>query len=970
MIIMTLKKSRRQIHAQTKHSVIIILLSCFFLLPRAWAAETTGTLAGIVHTSSEKELGPFIKNPLLQSTYLSIIAGENTQPLTGATIVVESPSLMGKRGSITDERGYFRLVFLPPGHYTVTVQLAGFATVNRSDVTVSLGRTTSLHFTLKPCPVSESIEVTAASPLIDMKTATTGGTITQRDFSRLPIKRTYQDIAALFAGVDNSLGDFDLTMSGSPSMLDSSGAENNYIIDGFTTTDPYNGTSGTDLTFNFIEDVEIKTGGYEAEYGRATGGIINVITRSGGNVYSGNLITYFNTYDMIGSGKYGTYRGKTSDRVLNQHYDIGVDLGGYLVKDKLWFFLAYNPSFDENKWHFNQGETRRGELITNHFAAKLTWSIGPRYRLVFSAFGDPSRYEGCDLSNPVPNRWFIGADPKFVAGADESAYQKIIQRGSQNYILNYTGIVTDSLVVEVSLGYRNQRDSSEPALDEGNDIQRNFRWDDPTDYGFADHLEYTNGYVAGGVGIIHDLTSIRKMFDVRSTWYRTGHTLKAGLNYEQNGMDFNLEFSGGKLFSYAPEHYELQTMSVRETTETINTALFVQDNWQVNDYLIIDLGLRYEIQELKACDGSTAFTISDNIAPRIGLSWDVMNNNKSKVFASYGRFYEAIPLQMNLFMFSNSYWDAEVIWYGPDGLPETSDDYLGYSLNIMPEAQVDPDLKGQCLDEYLLGSEYEVAPYLALGIVFRYRNIIRIIEDGLWELNPNNGSSLTYEVMICNPGEGQASELDKPKREYTAVELTADKRFSNRYQFNLSYVWSRLWGNYEGLYDPYFTDVYCHFSPLGNIGSDDSEDIKKNIPEGYLYQDIRHRFKLHGAYAMDSGLTIGSLLTVQSGRPISALLQENYVYGYSFEGARGSEGRTPWLWQWDLHAEYSPRLWHKVDTTVILDVFNVTNNNEIKTVQNFKSTFAGYSEYPSPYWKEPLTYQLPRRISLGFRFRF
>ncbi|MFC1850213.1 carboxypeptidase regulatory-like domain-containing protein, partial [candidate division CSSED10-310 bacterium] len=273
------------------------------------ASETTGSLTGIVLSKDE-------------------------QPLPGATITVSSPSLMSERETIAKDAGHFRLVFLPPGKYSVTVSLDGFAKTTKVPVVVALG----LKFLLEPASIQETIEVVAAAPVIDTSITTVGGNITDDEFEQLPTSRRYQDVAALVGGVDNSMGDYDEQLKDSPTFNGSSAPENNYIIDGLTTTDALFGTSGTHLTFNFIEEVEIISGGYAAEFGRATGGIINVITKSGGNEFSGSLFAFLNTYDMNGSGKYQRYRGVDTDWIGNQYSDFGGDLGGYLIKDKLWFF--------------------------------------------------------------------------------------------------------------------------------------------------------------------------------------------------------------------------------------------------------------------------------------------------------------------------------------------------------------------------------------------------------------------------------------------------------------------------------------------------------------------------------------------------------------------------------------------------------------------------------------------------------
>ncbi|MBV9495421.1 MAG: TonB-dependent receptor, partial [Acidobacteria bacterium] len=209
--------------------------------------------------------------------------------LPGATVTVSGDG--PPRMQVTDTQGGARFLSIPPATYKVSVELVGFATANVPSVVVHLGKSTDLPLQLKSAQVNESMTVTAAAPTIDLDTTAVGANFDQRAIETLPTGRNYSSIAQVVPGVSSDANPLNAAQS-TISVYGSSGAENSFYIDGVNTTNMEYGFQGKELNFEFIREVEVKTGGYEAEFGRSTGGIINVITKSGGNQFSGDVFGY------------------------------------------------------------------------------------------------------------------------------------------------------------------------------------------------------------------------------------------------------------------------------------------------------------------------------------------------------------------------------------------------------------------------------------------------------------------------------------------------------------------------------------------------------------------------------------------------------------------------------------------------------------------------------------------------------
>jgi hypothetical protein len=365
------------------------------------------------------------------------------------------------------------------------------------------------------------------------------------------------------------------------------------------------------------------------------------------------------------------------------------------------------------------------------------------------------------------------------------------------------------------------------------------------------------------------------------------------------------------------------------TPTTKNASFFAQDSYKVISNLTINAGIRWERQNVFNRDQQSVFDLTKNWAPRVGVIWDPANNGKTKVYANFGRFYENIPQDINIRAFGGEI-TAFSYNFSPDPatfLPGTATPRRSTLLG--GAEPVDPNLKGQYIDEWIGGFEYEVMPNTTTGVRYVHRNLGRVIEDFLV---PSVG-----DYFIANPGEGTLGQslafydgvttapAPKASRTNDSVELSLRKRYSDNWQFMASYVWSKLEGNYDGT----FQNSTGQLDP--NINSAfDYADFLVNA-EGRLTNEHKHQVKLDGSYSVPTGalngLNFGASFRWLSGLPLTA-------YGYSFAYAnweyyltpRGSMGNGPSDYEMDVHVGYPIKLGSSgAKANVILDVFNLFN---------------------------------------------
>ena len=361
---------------------VLVLFTASWICVATAHAQTTGTIGGWIVDSSGAALA-------------------------GVTVEASGASLQGRRSSVTQRDGTYRLPALPPGRYTLRASLPGFADIERS-VTVTAGATSVSRMILQ-LALNEKVAVSAESPFIDT-TSTTGGTsYDHRLLIHLPVDRNYADGVRNTPGVVQDVGvtegrSLALAINGSTS------AENQWIIDGINTTNVLKGVQGKAINNEFVDEVEVMAGGYQAEYGRALGGVINVVTKSGGNAFHGDGFVYYDSSALSATREYvvGVDSSVTGMRLANySRTDYGADLGGYLLTDRLWFFGAYNRTqFPANVSRYVSNETVPDTMefpldgVDTLYSGKLTWAPTGGSTLVATVFGDPTTNSGAGAADP------------------------------------------------------------------------------------------------------------------------------------------------------------------------------------------------------------------------------------------------------------------------------------------------------------------------------------------------------------------------------------------------------------------------------------------------------------------------------------------------------------------------------------------------------------------------------------------
>ena len=915
---------------------------------------------------------------LAQSSTTGAIAGTVAQagtPLPGVTVEIKSSAMQGVRTDVTDAKGSFRFTLLTPGDYTLTATLSGFNTVTQKNIAVQLNHTITLEVTMSP-QVAEQITVTGAAPVVDVTSNVSGANVTAQTMQSLPLGRNFVAAAQVAPGTS--------TDATGTTVYGSTGAENQYIIDGLNTTGVERGLQGKRLNADFIQEVEVMTGGLPAEYGRLTGGAINAITKSGSNEFHGDGYGYDSGGSLNSDPNKEVRQFPTSATTvgtIDRQYDYGADLGGYILKDRLWFFGAYDRVSEKDLstrintdlvvpgFSVPVGTSLPSTLTRDLYAGKLSLAITPSQLFNASVLGDPSSTNGAVLA---------------IAGPP-STFEGINKTGGNDYVGRYSGVFGTNWNVNGQLGRHKEKNTlggagaSTPLIIDQTKVpatrsggfgffqNQNFK----RDTGKADvsafygnhqikfggdeekQLAINSNAFSGGDrvrircgGVRSDTGAIVQVSPVNNACATTGtvsgHPFTKGFTYfvhegYANTRSATLDKSNPATFS------SNILSSLDSSPRTQNYSLYLQDSWKVLPNFTANYGVRWEEQKVGGLDGAWHIKLTNNLAPRLGLIWDPANNGRSKVYVNFGRFYESIPMDINLRTFGGelslqvSNLSSTPGNFVPDpNTPKLSAQGAFTFLGNTEATPVDPNLKGQYIDEYLAGYDYEIAPNLAVGIKGTYRNLGRVIEDMLTD-------ATTGEYHIANPGEGTGKESfflnpcdgcplgapnPKAKRTYKGVELHATKRFSNNYQFFTSYVWSRLEGNYDGT----FQASTGQLDPNINSAYDYADFLVNN--HGLLSNDRTHELKFYGSYTVPGGLAKGLDLGLaahwESGTPLTAFGYEHAGYRNweYYLTPRGSLGRGPSDYEADVHAGY-PIAFGSTRLTILADVFNVFNRQSI-----------------------------------------
>lgn len=942
--------------------VVCLMLATLVMAGSSWAA-TTGRIAGTV----------------LDNEGLA---------LPGVTVQISSEALIGgPQIAITDVDGKFAFNLLSPGLYTVEATLAGFQPAT-GEVRVQLDRVAAITFNMVPEQFGGEIEVVAEVPVVDTTQVNTSVVFNQDYLQKAAIGsggRDYLSIISTAAGVVGS---------GNASVYGGTQGDNSYLIDGLNTTDPLLGTFGTNFNYDAIQEVNFQTGGFEAEFGQATGGIVNLVTKSGGNEFSGSLDIRYRDETFTEDGDY-----YNSDDQDTQTQNISGTLGGPVVRDRLWFFVS-----GENIDNIAQSATARFPWNFQgwNYIGKLTWQISDSHRGIFKYSGDPAEITGANSSF-------------FVLPSGE----RVQEQGGDIWQAELNSVLTESLLLNAQVGIVRGYIESYPGVG---------------DFDTSAHVNDQTAFLSDSVEFSSFDDRDRDEFRLNATWFvdelAGSHELKAGVEYNDLYYNGRSWVNGGGYFTDrfddadqdgVPDNawddlngdgWPNYLVTIKEPEDTARdpvpsdgeiTTFFLQDAWRPHPNVTVKPGIRLDNVSLGNAVGDTVADM-DRWQPRFGIAWDLFGDAKHVIRASAGRFMDPTALSIPNFAsgVTETYQDYLTLefycrtiglcdpsrlppswevrdWVNGEGIEYTiirNDTLLTQAFE--PAETIDQlgvgSLETPYSDQLIVAYETQILPQASIEFTYVNKETKDIIEDtcvnNTWAWGDGPRPSLDDQsTWTTNAGCPQyaITNFDDFYRDYEAFIVKFEARQEWMHVL-FSYTHADSKGNtFNGARESYATALADYF-PTHFINQD-----------GYGPDHRDHRVKLNGYFLLPWDVTLGYDAFWSSEGHITPFADcanlpgDSDLVEYCFTGdgillagsdiflePRGSV-ETKSVWQLDLQVAKTFTV-GSVDLTPVLTVLNVFDRELDNTF--FSEAYIG-NEIGAP-----SSYRLPRRYELGFRIEF
>ena len=849
------------------------------LAPVALAQNPTGTLTGTVTDDSG--------------------AG-----LPGVTVTATSPALAGERIAQTGANGGYRIGTMPAGEYRVTYELEGFATKVRT-IKISAAQTSKSDIDMQIAEVVEEIVVTSNVETIS-ETNTVASTYTGSEVEELPVARTIYQTVQLAPGVHNTAvgGNRNISINGAMSF------ENVWMINGVVINENVRGQSLPLFVEDAVSETTVQTAGVSAEYGRFTGGVVNVITKSGGNELSGSIRVNLNNDDWESQTPLSSERNDD----ITETYE--ATLGGPFWKDKIWFFASY----------------RDKELADTGTTAAPTLAVFPSDDL-------ETRLEGKLTITPHPSHQIQGSYLELERTRTNTGFGPVDQIDFESFspnrtdpqeitAVNYTGILTPSFFVEAQYSEREYAIGVGSGGPSGDLINGTFI---RSQGGNAGRVQYASPFFCGDCETEvrnNDNTLIKGSYFLTSEsagshdiafGYDTFTDIRFSVNH-QTGSDFQVW--SNDLVIDGPNRNEIypvlssdgipwivwwppDNLDVAGPTDFVTNSFYVNDSWQLNDKWSFNIGVRYD--ENDGVDSGGAQTVDDSkVSPRLGFSYDVKGDGDLVINGSYGTYVAAIAntraddasqggqlaglgffytgpsINLNCqagtggagCVDTDTALNTIFDWYFANG--GTDDiDVARNNLSQLPNlifscfpgvtTVVPGTLKSPAAEELTVG----VTKRLGSKGLFRADVIYRE-----WEDFYSNRTDINSEFQPAAVAAGADVELvgnfgeDKLEREYIGVNVMGRYRFGDKFTLAGTYTWSELEGNING------ETAGSGPVPLSPNAFPEYKDFPQNLPSGPLLADQTHKFRIWGIYDVinneNHALSVSLLQNYFSGQPYSA----------------------------------------------------------------------------------------------------
>lgn len=869
----------------------------------------------------------------------------------GAVLPGVTVTLTGKQGvktQVTDGTGAYRFPAVEVGTYRIAAELAGFATDARTEIVISPGRELAIDLSMKVGGVAENVTVTGESPVVDVKSSATETTLSQSLLFSAPITRTAINVINYAPGVNSS-----------SAYGGGAGSGNALLIDGVDTRDPSGGTAWTFYNYNVVEEYQFQGLGAPAEYGGFTGAVVNTITKSGGNRHSG-LFDFFGTNKSLGSNNVpaavATANPTLADPAVTTKYaDITTQLGGPIKQNKLFFFASAQRF--ELETDPTGGVTRRHE-VSPRLNLKLTWQPNPS-----NNFTGHLQYDAYNIVGRA------GVSP-LIANDDLTN-----QEDAPEYVwmTQYRHLFNSNTFAEVKYtGWWGFFDLNPKRTESA-------------------HFDEV-GLVHGSQGWFYYADRTRDQVNSSITHYADKfgrHELKFGAEIERsttrdrygynNGFTF-YDLGGAPYYAYS-YGYDLSGTNLRQ-------SLFAQDAWHATNRLTFNLGVRGDMYQGKGKTEGKVYD-SSNWAPRLGFAFDLAGDSRTVLKGSYGLYYEGSQTQL----FTRALpglQDYVTYLVNPDGSigEESSRSLLSIPYKIAS------DIKHPRVDESTIGFERALSGSMRLSLTGVWRdnkNFVNSVNPSArWETVPTttdtggtvnlyrwvNRAATSSDFIIRNVDgfqylspTGSVVGTAEPFRKYRAFMAVLNKRYTDRWQAQISYVRAKATGNVD---NSGAAQVATRQFESPNLALVNSEGEASFTP--------KHEFKLLGSYQIPVIETsVNAFFRATSGLPYNRIQQ----FPTSIVGAgstttyrripidpRGTY-HLPKLTQLDLRLEKNFTLPGTNRIGIYVDIENVANRGGITNVvtRTTAVTLSDGTDFDLPFGTAG-GLQTPRQVRIGGRWSF
>lgn len=987
---------------------VFALVVCLSAL--GFAQETTGDIEGTVKDPN----GAVVPGVTITVKSVGRSAGARSDSTAGFTRTIR-----------TDGNGFYRMQQIPPGFYTVTTDsVSGFGEATINNVEVTVGRSALTNITLAVSGASNVVDVTTDGGIaIDPTSNKVQSNINAQTIDLLPKGVNFTSVLQTTPAVRNE------PLSGGFQIDGASGSENTFIIDGQEVSNFRTGTLNinNNIPFQIVQEIQVKAGGFEAEFGGATGGVVSAITKSGSNEFHGEAGISFQPSELQAGPRAFLRRANIAASSTRPALDIAeyirprrdggtssfpfLSLSGPIIKDRMWFFGAYAPqiinvdrtldyvSADPRGRVINSTETYSQRIRREYAYGRLDLQPTSTIRMTGSFLWNPLEQIGSPdaFTNTVSS---VPQVSGFPGGEVRRGAAYLDRTGGRQSANNTNGQIvwtpTNRLILSARGGYSFLNEKI------GN-------YGVPTVAGQTRYIVQTQSVTAAPAGFglqvgqqnfpgfaqLEQDASRRRTFDADISYLVDGflgrHTFKGG--YQFNGINNvaqsttvdTIGFRFGLTLAQVAGRSDLpstpgaigagflQRFALTGSAGSNNQAFYIQDSWQPFSRLTLNIGVRFEKEQSPSFSPGAPgieFGYGDKIAPRLGFAFDLTGDGRTKLFGSYGKFYDRFKYELPRGSFGgnffrndyfeifpgqtiNSFNRQTIIGSNPDpiggncplpgstGLSRCQLDFRipsnlpGNSLDL---GAVDPDIEAFQNSEYTIGVERDLGKGFLLTGRYTRKQVDVAVED-IGFIASTGGEA----YIIGNPGRGLAAEQSEaggfiplePKRQYDAGEVRVVKRFATTAYLDANYTYSRLFGNYAGLAS---SDEAGRTSPNVNRNFDlpfIGFSALGQPDNGRLATDRPHSFKLSGAYTYDWSSTNATELTgftiAQSGTPLTTRFTLYGVAGQILNG-RGDLGRTGVFTQTDLGLRHKYRFGrdNRFTMSFDIDVLNVLNeSNEL-----------------------------------------